>query len=130
MAFKLDHVVIHVSDWERSNTFYRDVLGAEIVPRGAGSARVSRSHASCASLRSPWCQPGTVESSAMRRKPPRSCTAVTGSCVGAASNSPSRRAGRSSFTTRSCARRLEAGRNRMRAPLSFHARTARSTCGP
>ena len=24
---KLDHCVIHVSDWERSNAFYRDVLG-------------------------------------------------------------------------------------------------------
>jgi len=28
---RLDHVVIAVSDWERSNQFYRDVLGAEIV---------------------------------------------------------------------------------------------------
>jgi catechol 2,3-dioxygenase-like lactoylglutathione lyase family enzyme len=27
----LDHVVIAVSDYERSNAFYRDVLGAEIV---------------------------------------------------------------------------------------------------
>ena len=26
---KLDHCVIHVSDWEISNTFYRDVLGYE-----------------------------------------------------------------------------------------------------
>ncbi len=34
----LDHVVIHVSDWERSNAFYRAVLGAEIVPRGKGFA--------------------------------------------------------------------------------------------
>ncbi len=35
MAFEArTTVVIHVSDWERSNTFYRDVLGAEIVPRG------------------------------------------------------------------------------------------------
>jgi catechol 2,3-dioxygenase-like lactoylglutathione lyase family enzyme len=33
---KLDHCVIHVSDWERSNTFYRDVLGIELVPRGTG----------------------------------------------------------------------------------------------
>jgi catechol 2,3-dioxygenase-like lactoylglutathione lyase family enzyme len=33
---KLDHCVIHVSDWERSNTFYRDVLGAELVPRESG----------------------------------------------------------------------------------------------
>ena len=33
---KLDHCVIHVSDWEISNTFYRDVLGAELVPRKSG----------------------------------------------------------------------------------------------
>jgi catechol 2,3-dioxygenase-like lactoylglutathione lyase family enzyme len=30
-AIRLDHCVIHVSDWERSNAFYRDVLGAELV---------------------------------------------------------------------------------------------------
>ena len=28
---KLDHCVIAVSDWERSNRFYADVLGAELV---------------------------------------------------------------------------------------------------
>jgi catechol 2,3-dioxygenase-like lactoylglutathione lyase family enzyme len=28
---RLDHVVIAVSDFERSNAFYRDVLGAELV---------------------------------------------------------------------------------------------------
>jgi catechol 2,3-dioxygenase-like lactoylglutathione lyase family enzyme len=33
---KLDHCVIHVSDWERSNAFYRDVLGAELVQRPVG----------------------------------------------------------------------------------------------
>ena len=27
----LDHVVISVSDWGRSNSFYRDVLGAELI---------------------------------------------------------------------------------------------------
>ena len=31
-----DHCVIHVSDWERSNAFYREVLGADVVPNGAG----------------------------------------------------------------------------------------------
>jgi catechol 2,3-dioxygenase-like lactoylglutathione lyase family enzyme len=34
MRVAVDHVVIAVSDWERSNAFYRDVLGAEILPRG------------------------------------------------------------------------------------------------
>ena len=38
MPIKLDHCVIHVSDWERANPFYRDVLGAELVPREAGWA--------------------------------------------------------------------------------------------
>ena len=33
-----DHCVVHVSDWERSNTFYRDVVGAEVVSRGKGWA--------------------------------------------------------------------------------------------
>jgi ribonuclease HI/catechol 2,3-dioxygenase-like lactoylglutathione lyase family enzyme len=35
---RLDHVVIAVSEWERSNRFYRDVLGAEILERGDGYA--------------------------------------------------------------------------------------------
>jgi catechol 2,3-dioxygenase-like lactoylglutathione lyase family enzyme len=34
---KLDHCVIHVSDWGLSNRFYRDVLGAELIDRGRGS---------------------------------------------------------------------------------------------
>ena len=38
MNIKLDHCVIHVSDWVRSNAFYRDVMGAELVPRGEGWA--------------------------------------------------------------------------------------------
>jgi catechol 2,3-dioxygenase-like lactoylglutathione lyase family enzyme len=35
-GIRLDHCVVHVSDWERSNAFYRDVLGAELVRAGAG----------------------------------------------------------------------------------------------
>jgi catechol 2,3-dioxygenase-like lactoylglutathione lyase family enzyme len=34
---KLDHCVIHVSDWHVSNPFYRDVLGAELIDRGDGT---------------------------------------------------------------------------------------------
>ena len=33
---KLDHCVIHVSNWERSNHFYSEVLGAELIPVGSG----------------------------------------------------------------------------------------------
>jgi catechol 2,3-dioxygenase-like lactoylglutathione lyase family enzyme len=32
----LDHCVIAVSDWDRSNAFYRDVLGAELIERPNG----------------------------------------------------------------------------------------------
>lgn len=38
-SLRVDHCVIAVSDWERSNAFYRDVLGAEIEVRDAWSAR-------------------------------------------------------------------------------------------
>lgn len=33
---RLDHCVVAVSDWARSNAFYRDVLGAELVEIGRG----------------------------------------------------------------------------------------------
>jgi len=35
---KLDHSVITVSDWTRSNRFYQAVLGAELIPLGRGWA--------------------------------------------------------------------------------------------
>ena len=35
---KLDHCVIHVSNWERSNAFYGDVMGAEVVKARNGWA--------------------------------------------------------------------------------------------
>jgi catechol 2,3-dioxygenase-like lactoylglutathione lyase family enzyme len=38
LPVKLDHCVVHVSDWERSNAFYRDVMGAELVRRPNGWA--------------------------------------------------------------------------------------------
>ena len=33
---RLDHCVVHVSDWDRSNRFYRDVVGAEVVEGADG----------------------------------------------------------------------------------------------
>lgn len=36
MKVRIDHCVIAVSDWERSNAFYRDVLGAELVELDRG----------------------------------------------------------------------------------------------
>ena len=36
VAIRLDHCVIAVSDWERSNRFYRDILGAELVELDKG----------------------------------------------------------------------------------------------
>ncbi len=32
---RLDHCVIYVSNWERSNAFYKNVLGAELVRTGS-----------------------------------------------------------------------------------------------
>jgi catechol 2,3-dioxygenase-like lactoylglutathione lyase family enzyme len=36
VSVELDHCVIAVTHWERSNAFYRDVIGAEVVARGNG----------------------------------------------------------------------------------------------
>jgi catechol 2,3-dioxygenase-like lactoylglutathione lyase family enzyme len=45
---KLDHCVIHVENWERSNAFYRDILGAELVRVGAGwSYRFGETQLNC-----------------------------------------------------------------------------------
>jgi peroxiredoxin/catechol 2,3-dioxygenase-like lactoylglutathione lyase family enzyme len=38
VSVKLDHCVIHVSDWKRSNAFYTTVLGAELITRPVGFA--------------------------------------------------------------------------------------------
>jgi catechol 2,3-dioxygenase-like lactoylglutathione lyase family enzyme len=38
LPVSFDHCVIHVSQWELSNAFYRDVLGAELVRRPNGWA--------------------------------------------------------------------------------------------
>lgn len=35
-AIHLDHCVIHVSDWQTATAFYRDVVGAEVIPHGKG----------------------------------------------------------------------------------------------
>src|SRR5262245_22259478 len=38
LPIKLDHCVIHVADWDRSNRFYSEVMGAELVRRPVGWA--------------------------------------------------------------------------------------------
>ena len=38
LPVSLDHCVIHITEWARSNAFYRNVLGAELVQRPAGWA--------------------------------------------------------------------------------------------
>jgi catechol 2,3-dioxygenase-like lactoylglutathione lyase family enzyme len=39
LGLRIDHCVIAVSDWERSNAFYRDVLGADVVQVDEWTAR-------------------------------------------------------------------------------------------
>ena len=36
LPVRFDHCVVHVSQWERSNAFYREVFGAELVERPHG----------------------------------------------------------------------------------------------
>ena len=36
MRLELDHLVVAVTEWERSTAFYRDVLGAEVVELDKG----------------------------------------------------------------------------------------------
>ena len=36
LVVRLDHVVIAVSDWESATDFYRRVIGADVIDRGAG----------------------------------------------------------------------------------------------
>jgi catechol 2,3-dioxygenase-like lactoylglutathione lyase family enzyme len=36
LPVSFDHCVIHVSDWQRSNAFYTNVLGAELIERPVG----------------------------------------------------------------------------------------------
>jgi catechol 2,3-dioxygenase-like lactoylglutathione lyase family enzyme len=38
LAVTLDHCIIRVTDWERSNAFYTAVLGAELIERPVGFA--------------------------------------------------------------------------------------------
>lgn len=38
LPISFDHCVIHVAEWERSNAFYAQVFGAEIVTVGKGFA--------------------------------------------------------------------------------------------
>jgi catechol 2,3-dioxygenase-like lactoylglutathione lyase family enzyme len=58
LPVKFDHCVVHVSDWERSNAFYRDVLGAELVARPVGWAY--RFGATQLNLHGPGLKPAEV----------------------------------------------------------------------
>jgi catechol 2,3-dioxygenase-like lactoylglutathione lyase family enzyme len=44
LPVRLDHVVVHVSDWERSNAFYREVLGAELIEGDRGRTHYRLGH--------------------------------------------------------------------------------------
>jgi Glyoxalase/Bleomycin resistance protein/Dioxygenase superfamily len=56
---RLDHCVIHVSDWERSNAFYTTVMGAELVsgrpvtPIGSATSNSMSMGRACGRPRSP-----------------------------------------------------------------------------
>ncbi|MDA0172936.1 VOC family protein [Solirubrobacter taibaiensis] len=56
---RLDHCVIHVADWETSNAFYRDVVGAEIVT-GEGGRTAYRFGEQQLNLHGPGVDVGTL----------------------------------------------------------------------
>jgi catechol 2,3-dioxygenase-like lactoylglutathione lyase family enzyme len=49
LPVRFDHAVIKVSDWDRSDAFYRDVLGAEVVqlPGGRSAYRFGDVQLNC-----------------------------------------------------------------------------------
>src|SRR6202043_2056968 len=54
----LDHCVIHVTDWERSNAFYTAVMGAELIARPVGCP--FRGGHRPLTVRGPWAAPAGV----------------------------------------------------------------------
>lgn len=60
MTLRLDHVVIHVSDWARSNSFYERVLGAELVERDGGPSRHYRFGGQQLNVHGPGVEPSPV----------------------------------------------------------------------
>jgi catechol 2,3-dioxygenase-like lactoylglutathione lyase family enzyme len=58
LEVSFDHCVIHVSDWQRSNGFYRDVLGAEVI--GGPSSWVYRFGAAQLNVHGPGLDPAPV----------------------------------------------------------------------
>lgn len=57
---KLDHCVIHVSNWERSDQFYSEVMGAEIAPHADGEGRAYRFGDMQLNLHGPGVKPNPV----------------------------------------------------------------------
>ena len=45
LPISLDHSVMHVSDWDVCNAFYRDVMGAALIPTPQGSTAYRFSNA-------------------------------------------------------------------------------------
>jgi catechol 2,3-dioxygenase-like lactoylglutathione lyase family enzyme len=64
VSVTFDHCVIAVTDWEASNAFYRDVIGCEVVERGAGF--VYRLGAQQLNVHGPGVAPDPVASDPVR----------------------------------------------------------------
>ena len=73
-GLKLDHSVIAVSDWEVSNAFYRDVVGAELVPAGRAAPRTGSATRSSTST-----APASTSATTSRDSPCSPATAISAS---------------------------------------------------
>jgi catechol 2,3-dioxygenase-like lactoylglutathione lyase family enzyme len=74
----LDHVVIGVSDWERSNAFYRDVLGVELIELTRGRWAYRRANAQL-NVHGPGSDPEPVAAAPVRPGGSDICFRWTGS---------------------------------------------------
>jgi catechol 2,3-dioxygenase-like lactoylglutathione lyase family enzyme len=69
VTLEIEHCVIAVTDWKRSNAFYRDVLFAEVVERGTGY--VYQLGNQFLSVHGPGMEPAKISSSLAARDPVR-----------------------------------------------------------
>jgi catechol 2,3-dioxygenase-like lactoylglutathione lyase family enzyme len=66
LRLRFDHCVIAVSNWKRSNAFYRDVLGAELIERAAGPGRHHRFGEQQLNVHGPGDNPSPVAADPVR----------------------------------------------------------------
>ena len=125
----LDHCVVHVSDWDRSNAFYRTVLGARWCHSAPGSPTASAARSSTCRARRRRRTGGATAGAARRqrsllrlaghRRRRRGCRALRGG-GGAGAGGPLRRQGPRPQRLFPRPGRLAPGAHRLRGPVMLN----------